>query len=483
MIGFKKECNMKKKTWHRLFESCAFLILLLAVFTGVSRLVERKESSNQFGPYLDDPQQYDVLFFGDSRFVNAMFPMELWADYGIAGYNLSCYGSTMPICYWSMINALDYGNPEAVVIAANGVRKDIKLTGSSEDLHSALDFFPLSVNKARAIEDLMDDPAVETDEGKRYVDLKWEYYFTIGKYHTRWSQLKQGDFEPVPGVQKGAEAMAGVADEEDYDIIDSDWYAVESGAGYRYMRMMIEECLSREIDVLLVHLPFPASEDSQMHGNTVSSIAEEYEVNYIDFVQMDSVVDYAVDCYDQHSHLNISGGQKVTDYIGKYLVDHYALADRRGDAAYASWQTEQEKYARYKREMLAAEDSLYNMLLLLHDDQFSARIAVRENADFYWDDKLLTLMHNMVREHVYEEDSYSKWSNNMFPLTTLEDALWEGAPYYLELDRENGTVLECMGSDASAKTDEAFAPWQEGMEVQIVISDNLTGETVVSRQF
>ena len=220
-----------------------------------------------------------------------------------------------------------------------------------------------------------------------------------------------------------------------------------------------------------------------MHGNTVSSIAEEYEVNYIDFVQMDSVVDYAVDCYDQHSHLNISGGQKVTDYIGKYLGDHYALEDRRGDAAYASWQTEQEKYARYKREMLAAEDSLYNMLLLLHDDQFSARIAVRENADFYWDDKLLTLMHNMVREHVYEEDSYSKWSNNMFPLTTLEDALWEGAPYYLELDRENGTVLECMGSDASAKTDEAFAPWQEGMEVQIVISDNLTGETVVSRQF
>ena len=149
----------------------------------------------------------------------------------------------------------------------------------SEKAREGVDFFPLSVNKARAIEDLMDDPAVETDEGKRYVDLKWEYYFTIGKYHTRWSQLKQGDFEPVPGVQKGAEAMAGVADEEDYDIIDSDWYAVESGAGYRYMRMMIEECLSREIDVLLVHLPFPASEDSQMHGNTVSSIAEEYEGN------------------------------------------------------------------------------------------------------------------------------------------------------------------------------------------------------------
>ena len=474
---------MRKKTWRRLLESCAFLILLFAVLAGVSKLVERKESSNQFGPFLDEPEQYDVLFFGDSRFVNAMFPMELWADYGIPGYNLSCYGSTMPICYWSMVNALDYGRPEVVVIAANGVRKDIKLTGSSEDLHSALDFFSLSINKARAIEDLMDDPAVQTDEGARYVDLKWEYYFTIGKYHTRWSQLKPGDFRPVPGVQKGAEAMAGVADGEDYDIIDSDMYADESGAGYRYMRMMIEECLGRGIDVLLVHLPYPASEDSQMHGNTVSSIAEEYGVGYIDFVQMDSVVDYAVDCYDQHSHLNLSGGQKVTDYIGKYLADHYALKDKRNDPAYAPWQEELRRYTQHKRDMLTGEDSLYNLLLLLHDELFSARIAVREQADFYWDDKLLTLMHNTVREHVYEEEAYSKWSNNMFPLTTLEDAVWEDAPYFLELDRANGQVMESMGEEAAAKAAEVFGAWQEGMEVQIEITDSLTGETLVSRQF
>ena len=475
--------DMKKKNWLRLLESCAFLVLLLAVFAGVSRLVERKESSNQFGPFIKEPEQYDVLFFGDSRFVNAMFPMELWADYGIPGYNLSCYGSTMPICYWSMINALDYGKPEVVVIAANGVRKDIKLTGSSEDLHSALDFFPLSLNKARAIEDLMDDPEMKTDEGARYVDLKWEYYFTIGKYHTRWSQLKKSDYAPVPGVQKGAEAMAGVADEEDYDIIDSDMYAEESGAGYRYMRMMIEECQSRGIDVLLVHLPFPASEDSQMHGNTVSSIAEEYGIGYIDFVQMDSVVDYAVDCYDQQSHLNISGGQKVTDYIGRYLMDHYQLADRRGDAAYAPWQTEQERYVQYKRELLAGEDSLDNLLLLLHDDQFSARIAVRENADFYWDDKLYTLMHNTQREHVYEEDSYSKWSNSMFPLTTFDDAAWDGTDYFLELDRANDRVLEAMGEEAAAKTADVFGAWQEGMEAMIEITDSLTGEVLVSRQF
>jgi len=41
-----------------------------------------------FGGFLEEPGLYDVLFFGDSQFMNSMLPMELWAEYGIAGYNL-----------------------------------------------------------------------------------------------------------------------------------------------------------------------------------------------------------------------------------------------------------------------------------------------------------------------------------------------------------------------------------------------------------
>ena len=85
---------MKKKTWLRLLESSVFVLLICAVLTGVSTLVERKASRNQFGPFLDQPEQYDVLFFGDSSFVNCLFPMEIWEDYGIPGYNLSCYGKS-----------------------------------------------------------------------------------------------------------------------------------------------------------------------------------------------------------------------------------------------------------------------------------------------------------------------------------------------------------------------------------------------------
>lgn len=476
---------MRKKTWLRVLESCAFVIVLCAVLAGVTRLTERKASRNQFGPFLDNPEQYDVLFFGDSRFVNCMFPMEIWEDYGIPAYNLSCYGNTMPVNYWSMMNAFDYAQPKVVVLAVNGVRKDLKVTGSSSDVHTAFDFFPLTRTKIQAIEDLMDDPHARDDDGNRYVDMKWEYYFTLGKYHSRWSELNPGDVKPVLNVQKGADMMVGVAPTEDYDIIDDDLYAEEYGVGYSYFRRVIEECQARGIEVLLVHLPYPASENSQMNANTVGSIADEYGVNYIDFVRMDSVVDYAVDCYDNQAHLNPSGGWKVTDYLGQYLSEYYDLADRRGEASYANWEKAQQDYAAYKRDMISSQQTLEKMLVMLHDDSVRASIAVKAHADLYWNDQVLTLMHNMAREHVYDAEAYSMWSNSMFPLEGLEDALWSDEAYFLSLDRASSIADEWVGAAAEEQAGQLFGEtvWEAGKEIRIRVQDIATGEYLADCQF
>ena len=476
---------MKKNTWKHILESCVFVLLLSVSLAYCTRILERKASSNQFGPFLENPQQYDVLFFGDSRFVNCLFPMEIWEDYGIPGYNLSCYGNTMPVNYWSMMNALDYATPKVVVLAVNGVRKDLKVTGSSSDLHTAFDFFPLTRTKIRAIYDLTDDPRAADDDGNRYTDMRWEYCFTLGKYHSRWSEISPGDFKGNPNVQLGADMMVGVAPTEDYNLIDADQYAEEIGVGYLYMRKTIEECQRRGIEILLVHLPYPASENSQMNANTVGSIAEEYGVNYIDFVSMDSVVDYTVDCYDQQAHLNPSGGWKVTDFLGQYLSERYDLADRRGDKDYANWQQAQQNYAAYKRDLTAQQNSLKKLLVMLHDDTVSASIAVKAHADLYWDDQVLTLLHNMSREHVYEPEGYSKWSNSMFPLAGLEDALWSDEAYFVELDRHHGSVTEFVGDEAQKQAKLVFGDsvFEEGKEIRIRVYDKMTKELINEHQF
>ena len=278
----------------------------------------------EIGTTLAGAGEYDVLFLGDSIMNTGVFPMEMWEKYGIAGYNIASYGNTLPITYWALQNALDYAKPKLVVLDVQGVSKSYKLSGNSSDVHTAFDCYSISKTKIEALDDLMDDPNAVDDDGVAYVDMKWEYLFTLGKYHARWSELTDTDFHPVYNREKGAKSVIAVADVGDYDLIDEDMATEESGqTGFVYLRKIIEDCQARGIDVLLVHLPYPANEQQQMDANAVAYIAEDYGLNYIDFVSMDQVADYATDCFDAHEHLNPSGARKVSDYLGRYITEHY----------------------------------------------------------------------------------------------------------------------------------------------------------------
>ncbi len=431
-----------------------FCVLLVLSITGVSRLVERKASRVKFEPFLDCPEDHDVLFIGDSLMVNGIFPMELWQDYGIASYNISSYGNTLPVSYWVMENALQYVTPKVMVIGVKDVEKNYKLSGSSSDVHTALDCYPLTLTKIRAIEDLMNDPYATDDSGTPYTTLKWEYYFKLGKYHSRWSELSTSDFHPIPTRKRGAEYALDVAAPKDYDLID-EYQQLEdmSGTGFTYLRRMIEDCQRRGIQALLVHMPYPAATIEQEAANAVWNIADEYGIDYIDFVSMDQVVDYATDCYDAHSHLNPSGARKVTDYLGRYLRDHFSVPDRRNDPHYAPWQTYADAYMEEKASYIQNESSLKNLLMLLHDSDYSLCLSIGAKAVLSEQENLL--LQNIAREHIFEADLFAKWSNNLFPL----DGRTDNQPYLLVLDRSTGSITESVSLPSTVSASFGDVHW------------------------
>lgn len=473
-----------KKTCLGLLKAAAFCALLAGTIALVSGVVERKNSIAHMKPFLDRPEAYDVLIVGDSLMINGVYPMELWRDYGIAAYNAASYGNTLPVTYWTMVNALDYAKPKLVVIGVKDVEKSYKLSGSSSDVHTAFDCYPLSLNKMRAIRDLMDDPYAVDDSGARYADMKWEYLFTLGKYHGRWSELTRRDFFLEPNRMKGAEMLVGVAGPCDYDVIDERQALEEGGGwGFIYLRRMIEECQRRGIDVLLTHLPHPASEEAQMAANAVHGIAEAYGVNYLEFVGMDQVADYATDMADAHAHLNPSGARKTTDYIGRYIRDHYDVPDRRGQAGYEAWPGEYADYVQIKANHIKSASRLSDLLMLLHDEDFSVCLTVGAGCALDADEMLL--MQNIARGHVYEEDAFAKWSNSLFPLEKLEDAQAERAPYLLIVDRAAGEIDERAGGEAGTiSASFGDVVWDgEAVGVQIAVYDRRTGEQVAVRRF
>ena len=208
-------------------------------------------------------------------------------------------------------------------------------------------------------------------------------------------------------------------------------FAEEGGYSYSYLRAAIEECISRGIEVLLVHMPAPQYIDSQKHANTVRSIAEEYEIDFVDTTYMDSIVDYAVDCCDAEPHLNVSGALKMTSFLSSYIHDHYELPDRRDEASYSYWNKQLDEYKDGKLETICAQEELDYVLMLLHDQYFDVRIAIGPQAIRNYDEQRILLMHNIVRDRVLSGEEFEKWSNFMYPLKEFETAVYDENAYFL----------------------------------------------------
>lgn len=435
---------MMKKSIKSILSAAVFLAVLLLLLAGLSRVLEHKGSREKITPFLERAQQADVLFFGDSHAYSGIYPMELWEDYGIASYNLANYNLTIPASYWVMRNALEHCQPKVVVLDVNQIWEQEKLCESSSDVHTGLDGFPLSRVKLEAIFDLMDDPLITDKNGQRYRDLRAEFVFPFIKYHTRWNDLTMRDLKPHYNQELGGERNIAVAKPEAYEITAST--ADEQGFGFAYLRRFIEHCQGRGIRVMLTNLPYPCpnNNEEQLYTNAVTYTAEEYGIEYFDFVYMDQIVDYSTDCYDPASHLNPSGAWKVTDFIGQQLSQAYDLPDRRKDASYEAWARDYAAYRELKLQSLREETDPYSFLMLLADPSFSAILLMPEDSAVYTDALAMQLVQNAGRRRLTPEDmDEAVWSDSLTPLELLMQP--ESGPYMAVIDRHNETIGECTG--------------------------------------
>lgn len=450
--------NRGKKTAGHVLEVAAFLVLLLAVLAGATRLLERKNSREKFEPFLNSAKEYEVLFLGNSHMVNEVFPMELWRDYGIASYNIASEGNTMPVSYWLLMNAFEHASPKLVVVDINDINLKEKISGDVPNVHTAMDAYPLTPVKVQMILDLMDDPLVEDFEGNNVRSIRWEYLLTLGKYHSRWHELTRRDLHPDLNVQKGAHMFVAVKKPDPYTLVTTSMQ--EDGRGFEYLRRLIAQCQSRGTEVLLVHLPYPANEVQQQAARVVEYIAEETGCRFLDFVQMDSIVDYGVDLSDTNSHLNPSGTRKVTDYLGRYIREHYDIADHRQDPAYAHWKGQYDEYVDYKASFFDMSFGIREILMLLHDPDFACCVSIPENSDFYDDEQLVMLLQNIARHHIFEGDEGDEvWSDRIYPLEQLLGAAEDREAYFVMFDPARKTLEEITGKGAG-KGETSFGQWQ-----------------------
>lgn len=411
-----------KKTFVRFIGVLLCLCVFLGSVSLAASVTSPKVSRQRFTRFLEEADKYDVLFFGTSHMRNSVFPIQLWTEQGICAYNCAVPAATIADSYWGMMNMLDYASPALVVVDCYRISYPEK-SPSVLPSHCLFDAFPLSLTKFRAALDLGSNDVSH----QRTLEL----IFPFSLYHSRWSELEAEDFSFRLDAGNGAIRAVNVAEVTSHEpFAQIEPMSLEdSMPGVSYLRRLLDECTQRGINVLLTYLPFPADLDSCREAAAVQSLAEEYGVNYINFLETD-VINPITDYYDSFSHLNPSGGQRITSWLGEYISKNYVLPQRQNNPDYAFMEQRIEADKQELHEFLANQNYLSTYLMLLRNKNLSVVIHLPAGSALGQDSLGLALIENIpIGQRV----------------SLLPQAADTGAEYLLVVDSIAGEVYEFVG--------------------------------------
>lgn len=419
-----------------------FLAILVTAINAVTKILLRKDSIAQYSD-MQETDEFDVLFMGTSHVLDGIFPMELWNDYGIVSYNCGGNSNRLPTTYCVLNNILAYYHPQTVVIDIFGIESNEKVVPGRlgvEFQHVSFDWLPMSKEKIEAVNFLFDD-----------VGTRMEFLFPISIYHERWMDLEENDFNVLRNVGKGAAYGLYYSKPNQFELIDKTNMNLENSLGKEYLCKMIEACQEKGIQVLLINIPYPATVEEQQWANSVQIIADQYDVDYLNLQYENTGVNFNTDCLDVNSHLNLSGGRRVTDFLGQYLRQNYNVPDRRDDENYSGWNEDYREYAAFKWNAIREQKSNAPAYLSALQDK-NLNICLYFNGD----------------SEMMKDDVISGLVQNIAELQRFEEARTIGADYLAVIDNSDSRIYEYVGEDAVLDLEASFA--------KISLSEKVDGE-------
>lgn len=294
--------------------------------------------------YYREVKDHDVIFVGDCEVYENFSPAVLWEEYGINSYIRGSAEQYIWQSYYLLEDTLRYETPKAVIFNI----QSLQFNESQREAYNrmSLEGMEWSPVKVKAI-------LASMKPEEQFLD----YVFPILRYHSRWSELTGSDVEymfktePVSfnGYYMRVDVRAAENVPEGKPLAD---YRFGEKA-WKYLDMMVELCEERGIELILIKAPslypywYPQWEEQ------VEAYAAEKDLPYINFLDLqgETGIDYTTDTYDGGLHMNLSGAEKLSRYMGRYLIDEAGIPDRRGEAELAGrWA---EKLAAYEAEKRA----------------------------------------------------------------------------------------------------------------------------------
>ena len=345
-------------------------VVLLGLFA-MNRGLTRQESYELVGPFLEEDQSFDVLLFGSSHTLCGIYPAQLWEENGIRAYNLGGHGQSMAASYWTMRMAVERHKPKIAVLDVYKVQ-DSGAGMNRSYAHTSFDAYPLSAAKWRTVRGLYPGDT----------QAQAELLFPLRLYHSRWDEFdsamayaalgRRGE----PSVQLGAEMRYAITPFEEFTLVSQEEAVLEDTAGVRYAMAFVDFCRENDIIPVLINLPCQASQDQQRAVNGLLDYAAEAGVETVNFQYLD-LLDPDTDWQDGIDHVNLSGGRKLTAYLGQRL---WALLPVEPEQEAPLWDGRAAASRAEIGRALQRSAQLEESLLLLYRSGFTAELTLPGDA-------------------------------------------------------------------------------------------------------
>lgn len=338
--------------WKQACSILTFLALAIVSCIAISVVVVPKylventdwPSTSTFQQFYDmEKDSIDVLFVGSSSMATDIIPQKIYDAYQVTTYNLGTTEQNLITSYYWLKEALRFQSPSVVVVDNQMMftfYADEELNFKEPGQRKDFDYMKWSKVKREAVHDICQ---IDKEQSEL------SYYLPFVRYHDRWKELEKRDFTyettklygyaPLIGetpLEDNAKTDGYTPLRDDIRIEDAKQIIDETDIDSKRHELMISYmdkivALCEEKGIAVVMLSSVSPTETETRHVITKQYASEHGLTFLDFnvksLYEEAGLDYGTDCYDRR-HMNNLGAEKISLYLGKYLMEQYGVSPR-----------------------------------------------------------------------------------------------------------------------------------------------------------
>ena len=307
------------------------VLICCLILIGISKLGYLVRPTDTDGAYAQietfhslPENSLEVIAYGSSHAFRGLSTMEMYKQYGIGAYNYSWHWQKINTSKLFLKDSLLTQKPKVILFEAFQAGNVLQDTDVTAEIYYCNYIYDKKAKKDYLKQCLGEKPSL---------DRRLSYVMPLAMFHNNWNSLDEKSFKRlVPGANSSLLKTMGYSSSEKVTPVNIPDYKTfeqkELGeAALKELQDIVAICQENDIEIVFYTVPW---EGEYAFREAMTKFASANDCVYLDLFERNSDIglDGNTDFSDE-GHLNRSGSEKVADYLGKYLVDHYDLTDMR----------------------------------------------------------------------------------------------------------------------------------------------------------